>query len=241
MSEEIEKIIEPTPGRRLSSDKFYNDGTYRGLRAMATTKKDVGLPDVPNYPVASEEETLAGSASNRLMTPQRSKQLIDAEKQIPVDDTFQLLPVAAKVAVTYAVDQDFTITAVDKTSAGNGIAISFVDPEDVSQALAVSLVEGVVVISHATDETGAITTAAGTLETAINEDVEVGAVVQAAMGDAGVMDFVGDVATDGQSNGIACKKGHLFSDESFLYLALNDVDGETNESTDFKKIALAAL
>jgi hypothetical protein len=241
MPEEIEKIIEPTPGRRLSSDKFYNDGSYRSLRAMATKKEDVGLGNVPDYPVASEEEALAGSASNRLMTPQRSKQLIDAEKQIPVDDTFQLLPIAAKVAVTYAVDQAFTITAVDKTSAGNGIAISFVDPEDVSQALAVSLVEGVVVISHATDETGAITTAAGTLETTINEDVEVGAVVQAAMGDAGVMDFVGDVATAGQSNGIACKKGYLFSDESFLYLALNDVDGETNESADFKKVALAAL
>lgn len=236
----IEKIIEPTPGKRLSSDTFYNDGTYRALRAMATTKEDVGLKEVGNYPLASEAEAKAGTATDRYMNPLRTKQLIDAERKIPVGSV-QLLPDAASVQVPYGVDQNFTISAVDKTPAGNGIVISFVDPEDVSQALAVSLVEGVVVVSHATDEASVISTLAGSLETAINEHVEAGAIVQSAMGDAGVVDFVGDVTTAGQSNGIACSKGNLFSDGDFLYLALVDVDGETSESTDFKKVALIAI
>lgn len=42
------------------------------------TKNQVGLGSVQNYPVASQSEAEAGTASNRYMTPQRTKQAIDA-------------------------------------------------------------------------------------------------------------------------------------------------------------------
>lgn len=267
MPDEIEKIIHPTPGRRLKNDPFFNDGHYAALRAMGTRKEDVGLKDVVNYPPASQAEAEAGELNTRyltpltskqqvdsrlaseveaqagenaakLMTPQRTKQLIEVERKIDVLPSLQILPTAAFVEVIYDTTKTFTIEAIDTTSAGNNIQISFVDPEDVDQALAVSVVEGVIIISHATDALGEISTLAGNLETAINEHAEAGLLVEATMGEAGTMDFVGDVATAGHTLGIVCKKGKLLSDSAFLYLCIADTDGETNQTTDFKKVAL---
>lgn len=44
-----------------------------------TTKKHVGLEYVENYPVASQEEAEQGVANNRYMTPERTKQAIQAQ------------------------------------------------------------------------------------------------------------------------------------------------------------------
>src|SRR5690606_38572170 len=46
--------------------------------AITLTKADVGLDNVPNYPVASEAEAEAGTAEDKLLTPLRGKQLVDA-------------------------------------------------------------------------------------------------------------------------------------------------------------------
>lgn len=47
------------------------------------TKAQVGLGNVENYSVASQAEAEAGTASNRYMTPQRTRQAIDAHPQLP--------------------------------------------------------------------------------------------------------------------------------------------------------------
>jgi hypothetical protein len=43
----------------------------------AVTKAQVGLGSVDNYPTASQAEAEAGTAANRFMTPQRTKQYVD--------------------------------------------------------------------------------------------------------------------------------------------------------------------
>ncbi|MFZ4463076.1 MAG: hypothetical protein ACOYN5_04475 [Bacteroidales bacterium] len=240
MPDEFEKIIESTPGRRLSSDKFYNDAAYRNLRAMRTQKEDVGLGNVENYGIATKTEAEAGSVENKYMNPLRTLQAIVADQKNSLFASVNLVPVAAKAEVAFG-EETFTITAVDNTIAGEGITISFVDPEDVSQALAVSVTLGVIIVSHATDEAGAINTTAAALETAINNHAEVKLIVHATKSGVGTVDHTGDVVTAGYESAIVCEAGKIFSDGSFLYLALNDVDGLTNESTDFKKVALNAI
>jgi hypothetical protein len=237
---EQERIIKKTAGKGLAKDIFFADGHYQNLRAMGTTKADVGLPNVPDNIVAEVEqkETAINLAIGLIAEDVAA---IKGEREARLVETPNLLPTAAKVVALYETTKEFTITAVDPTPAGEGIIIKFVDPEDVSQSLSVSLVEGEIIISHATDVTGEISTLAGNLETAINEHAEVGLLVQAAMGDAGTMDFVGQVVTAGHAPGIECKAGHIFSDGNDLYIALNDVDGQANETTDFKKVALSAI
>lgn len=158
-------------------------------------------------------------------------------------DLPKLLPVNAYVDVPYDVAENFRITAVSTDIDGELIDVEFVDPEDINQALAVSYDAelNIVTISHATDETGAISTAAGNLVTAINTDVEVGAIVQSEMGEAGTVDFVGTVSLDDYEYGKICKAGELFSDGNHLFIALVATDGVANETTDFKKITLVDI
>lgn len=158
-------------------------------------------------------------------------------------ETVNLTPTKAYVEVTYDTDQTFTITAVSTDIGGEDIQVAFVDPEDVSQSLAVSYdaETNIVTISHATDEIGAITTAAGSLVTAINEDEIVGLIIQSAMGNAGIIDYTGTVQLDNYEYGRVCKVGEIFSDSTNLYIALTSTDGVTNETTDFKKIILDAI
>jgi len=163
---------------------------------------------------------------------------------IPVVTDLNILPVAAYIEIPYESDTTvFTITALDKSVVGEDINIEFVDPEDISQDLAISYVEATntVVITHATDETGAITTAAGSLETAINDDVVVNLLVEASMGDAGTVDYVGTTSLTDWESGIVATAGDIFTDETSIYIVLNTVDGVANETTDFKKVTLEAL
>ncbi len=163
---------------------------------------------------------------------------------IPVITDFNILPVAAHIEIPYEGDTTvFTITALDKSIAGEDINIEFVDPEDISQDLAISYVEetNTIVISHATDVNGDISTMAGSLETAINDDVVVNLLVVSTMGDAGTVDYVGTVALTDWESGIVATAGDIFTDETSIYIVLNTVDGITNETTDFKKVTLEAL
>jgi hypothetical protein len=100
--------------------------------------------------------------------------------------------------------------------------------------------------SETTDESGTgttidITTLAGSLETALNTDGEIGAVIVATMDGAGTIDFEGSIQLDNYALGRICKAGELFSDGTSLYIALVATDGSTNEATDFKKIVLANI
>lgn len=158
-------------------------------------------------------------------------------------ESANLIPTKAYTEVTYATDQTFTITAVSTDIDGENIQVAFVDPEEASQSLAVSYdaETNIVTVSHATGETGEITTAAGSLSTLINEDVTVGAVVQSAMEGAGIIDYTGTVQLGDYEYGRICKVGELFSDSTNLYIALTATDGVTNETTDFKKIVLVAI
>lgn len=158
-------------------------------------------------------------------------------------ESANLIPTKAYTEVTYATDQTFTITAVSTDIDGENIQVAFVDPEEASQSLAVSYdaETNIVTVSHATGETGEITTAAGSLNTLINEDVTVGAVVQSAMEGAGIIDYTGTVQLGDYEYGRICKVGELFSDSTNLYIALTATDGVTNETTDFKKIVLVAI
>ncbi len=59
--------------KQLTTDDFVSDATYASLRAQAITKSDIGLNNVINYGVATEEEVKAGTATNKKVTPQRNK------------------------------------------------------------------------------------------------------------------------------------------------------------------------
>jgi len=158
-------------------------------------------------------------------------------------ESANLTPTKAYAEVTYDTNQTLTITAVSTDIDGEDIQVAFVDPEDVSQSLAVSYdaETNIVTISHATNETGVITTAAGSLVTAINEDEVVGLIIQSAMGNAGIIDYTGTVQLDNYEYGRICKVGEIFSDGTNLYIALTATDGVTNETTDFRKIVLASI
>lgn len=51
------------------------------------TKSQVGLGSVPNYGVATQAEAESGTASNKLMTPQRVKQAFEALQDAYVEET----------------------------------------------------------------------------------------------------------------------------------------------------------
>lgn len=157
--------------------------------------------------------------------------------------TANLVPTKAYAEVTYDTDKTFTITAVSTDIDGEDIQVTFVDPEDISQALAISYdaETTIVTVSHSTDETGAINTSSDALETLINGDETVGAIVQS-LGEAdATIDFTGTVQLDNYAYGKIAKEGELFSDGTNLYIALSATDGVTNETTDFKKIVLASI
>jgi hypothetical protein len=54
-----------------------NTHTSRTDNPHAVTKAQVGLGSVDNYPTASQAEAEAGTATNRFMTPLRTKQYVD--------------------------------------------------------------------------------------------------------------------------------------------------------------------
>jgi len=166
--------------------------------------------------------------------------IVEQLSVIPIHDSVNLEPVKAKAVVEYGAEE-FTITAVDKSSAGNGINITFVDPDTESESLAVVVdeEEKLITVTHATGGDKAITTAAGSLETAIN--TEAAALVLCTMGQAGTVDFVGDAITEGWESAKVCGKGEVFSDGTNIYLALDDLDGVENEESDYKKIVLASI
>jgi len=95
-----------------------------------------------------------------------------------------------------------------------------------------------VTITHNTDGTGAIDTAAGSLVTALNTDVTVGAIIQSAMGEAGTVDFEGTVQLANWEIGLVCKANQLFkTPEDKLLLSLAECDGIANASSDFKSFS----
>jgi hypothetical protein len=226
-----------------------------------------------------------------------------------VVDSANLLPQKAYVAITYPTDQEFVITAVTPGVEGEDISIEFVNPNDVSQTLAVSYddVTKTVTVLHSTgagteititdidgdgslaiatsvghglttgrkvkitgstsydgvyeitvvspdvfsfehvgittDESGTgttidITTTAGSLETALNTDVDVSAVITSVMGDAGNIDFEGSVQLSNYVLGRVAKIGEMFLDATTLYIANVPTNGTTNQLSDFKTITL---
>lgn len=155
-----------------------------------------------------------------------------------------LMPLKAFVQIPYGVGADvFTIEAVTSGPEGEDISVVFVNPDDISQALDVSYDAETytVTVSHATDGTGVISTAAGNLVTALNTDVDTSAVILASMENAGDVTFVGTETLGGYVYGRVCKEGEIFSNGAFLFIALTATDGIANETTDFKKIALVDI
>jgi hypothetical protein len=150
----------------------------------------------------------------------------------------RLLPQSAFVEIPYSEVDNITITAVSTNVDGEEIIVEFVDPEDVSQAISVSYDSetNTVIISHATDVNGDISTLAGNLVTAINTDEVVGLIIQASMDEAGTVDFVGIENLDNWIPGIECKKNYLFVIDTGLALAVNDCNGVDNVIEDFKFI-----
>lgn len=72
------------PGDTVNPTDYF----IRGDKTWAkVTKQNVGLGDVENYPVASQEEAEAGVANDRYMTPLRTTQLLD----VRFEDVLQTL------------------------------------------------------------------------------------------------------------------------------------------------------
>lgn len=86
-----------------------------------------------------------------------------------------------------------------------------------------------------------INTAAGSLETLINTDEIVSTIISGEMGTAGTIIFEGTVQLDGYLYGRVMNAGESFIYGENLYIAVNDVDGILNETTDFRKIALSSI
>lgn len=72
---------------------------------------------------------------------------------------------------------DLTYTAVAYGQAGNSITVEHVDPSDINQSLAVSVVGTAIVVSLATNGAGAITSTAAEVVAAITGDAEAAALV----------------------------------------------------------------
>ncbi len=156
--------------------------------------------------------------------------------RIPVLETLNLIPTNPYAEVTYDTDKTLTIT---KTLApqSDDISFDFVDPEDISQELNVTYNSGIFTITHSTDETGAITTLASDLNNAI--ELHVGYTVTH---DAdAVVDFTGSVALNPYVSGDSFKEGELFTTNSAIYIALEDMDGDNNTLLKFKKVNLTAV
>lgn len=88
----------------------------------------------------------------------------------------------AAVAATLTSDMtnanaDITLTADTAGAAGNDITIVYVDPGDINQALAVSLVGTDITVDLATDGAGAITSTANLIKTALDNDVDIAALI----------------------------------------------------------------
>lgn len=246
---EQENIVKKSdPGKGLGrGETFWADGDYQNLRARATTKADVGLPNVPDNiaQVMQEAETSINlslgllSTDVGLLTTDVGE--MKTERQNRLVDLPRLLPTFAFATVPYGVDTQMTFTARVNGVEGEGIVIEFINPEVEDNPLTVEVIEGQIVVTHDTDETGAISTLAGTLETEINNNVDASALVLAAMGQAGTVDFVGQVTTANFVLGRVCKAGDFFSDGSDLYFVLQDCDGENNELAFFRKVALQVI
>ncbi len=87
------------------------------------------------------------------------------------------IAVPAAVAATLTTDMtnatsDLTLTARRAGSAGNSLSIEYIDPEDTDQPLTVSMDEstGIITVTLATGEAGAITSTAALVKAAINND-----------------------------------------------------------------------
>lgn len=159
-----------------------------------------------------------------------------------VRSNINLLPQLAKAVIPYGTQQSFTITALDPSSAGNGIQIVFEDPDgSLSQSLDVTVEDGVIIIDHATDETGAITTLAGNLVTAINTDIYASELVEDSMGDAGTVDHIGTVQTGGWVSGIVCDARHTFTDGTDFVVAIANADGSNNSLNGFMKVTMSPI
>jgi hypothetical protein len=83
------------------------------------TKEQVGLGSVQNYPAASQSEAEAGTANNRYMTPQRTKQAIDALAPVKsvAGKTGNVSLQASDISgLGTAATRDVTVGQVDKTT-----------------------------------------------------------------------------------------------------------------------------
>ncbi|MGQ7247193.1 phage tail sheath subtilisin-like domain-containing protein [Halomonas sp. V046] len=77
-------------------------------------------------------------------------------------------------------DTAITFTAVSAGLAGNNISIAFTNPDSASASLSVSVTGTAIVVNLATDATGALTSTASDVVTAINGSAEAAALVTAA-------------------------------------------------------------
>lgn len=75
------------------------------------------------------------------------------------------------------VNQGLTYTAVEIGAAGNDISIELLDPEANDQSLAITVTDNLISVSLATDGGGSITTTATQLQTALDADGDVTALV----------------------------------------------------------------
>src|SRR5690606_1451162 len=94
----VEQDIENLETKATAAQNHANDNE----NPHGVTKTQVGLSNVDNYPTATQTQAEAGTATNAFMTPQRTKQAIDA-----------LAPDAAPVQSVAGKTGDVAITAED--------------------------------------------------------------------------------------------------------------------------------
>lgn len=95
------------------------------------------------------------------------------------DDAAAAVAASADIACIPA-NTGITYTAVAAGEAGNNIRIKYINPGDVSQALAITVVGNDISVSLATDANGDITSTAADVVTAINGDANASTLVTAA-------------------------------------------------------------
>lgn len=262
-----------------------------------TKKLEANNKEFVNETIALAAATTA--LTSRVGTAEGKILALETYTKVPLYEG-NILPTAASKVVNYETAKEFTLTAVSKDVDGNNIVINFTVPEDVSQALDVSLdaVTGEINISHATgagtgititdidgdgttatatcathgltsgdkikiagttsyngvhevtvsdvntftfpsveitiNESGTaniieISTLAGSLATAINGHAEVGLLIQATMGEAGTMDYVGTAQLEGWAIGLIYPTRSIFTNGSAVYMTKAAFDGITND------------
>lgn len=80
---------------------LYSHVNYKG-NPHGTTASDLNLGNVPNYPVATEEEAILGKSNNALLTPYLASKLVSSQNLTAADieELVTSLTTAFKTATT---------------------------------------------------------------------------------------------------------------------------------------------